>query len=102
MARSRYCRICREFHDTDQPWPEPCVGHFGIRPERAGPQIISDTIEPFRSMADKRIYTSKSRYRADLRARGMIEVGNEQVQARPTALPPVRDALRQSLHQLRG
>lgn len=41
------------------------------------PMVISDTIDGFRSMADGQMYDSKSRYRADLRARGLIEVGND-------------------------
>lgn len=35
-------------------------------------------IHGLKSMADGRIYDSKSRYRANLRARGLVEVGNEQ------------------------
>lgn len=42
-----------------------------------GIQVIPDTIDPFRSMADGRFYDSKSAYRRDLRARGYEEVGNE-------------------------
>lgn len=45
-------------------------------PPSAGPSVISDNCE-FRSQADGRIYTSKRAYRSDLRARGLIEVGNE-------------------------
>lgn len=100
--RSRFCRCCKDFHDTDQPWPEACVAHFGAR-TNAGPQIISDTIEPFRSHADGKMYSSKSRYRADLRARGLIEVGNERMN--PTArssAAPVRQTLQQTMRQLGG
>jgi hypothetical protein len=46
-------------------------------PERKAPYVISDYHEPFRSHADGKMYDSKSRYRAELKARGMIEVGNE-------------------------
>lgn len=101
MARSRLCRCCTEFHDLAQPWPEACGAHFGAV-SASGPHIVSDNIEPFRSHADGQIYSSKSLYRQDLKARGLIEVGNEQVQSAPTRLPPVRQHLRQSLEQLRG
>lgn len=41
-------------------------------------QIIGDAPErPFQSMADGKMYDSKSRYRAELRARGFEELGNE-------------------------
>lgn len=102
MARSRFCRCCKEFHDLEQSWPEACVGHFGITAHGAGPQIISDTIEPFRSHADGNIYSSKSRYRADLRARGLIEVGNEKVERKPTPSRPVSHDLRRAWQQLGG
>lgn len=101
MARSRFCRVCKDFHDTDQSWPEACVGHFA---SQAGGslQIISDTIEPFRSMADGKMYNSKSRYRAELRARGLIEVGNERQTTQKASAPPLRETLRQTYRQLGG
>jgi len=68
----------------------------------AGFYIQSDTMDPIRSMADRRMYDSKSRYRADLKARGMIEVGNSKVESRPTPLSSPREALRQAYNQLRG
>ncbi len=45
-------------------------------PGRA-PMVISDTQAPFRSMASGQVFDSKSAYRADLRARGFREVGND-------------------------
>lgn len=102
MARSRLCRSCGEFHDLAIAWPDNCIGHFTSQGEGSGVQIISDTMAPIRSMVDGKMYDSKSRYRSDLKAHGMIEVGNENVQARPTQLPPVRDTLRQTYRQLGG
>lgn len=102
MARSRLCRSCGEFHDTDQAWPDACASHFGSASADAGFHIISDTMEPIRSMADGKMYDSKSRYRGDLRARGLVEVGNERMTQAPTARPPVRDTLRQTYRQLGG
>jgi len=99
--RSRFCRVCKDFHDTDQAWPEACVGHFGQQ-TASGLQIISDTIEPFRNMATGEIFSSKSRYRADLKARGLIEVGNERIVQKRVEAPPVRDTLRHVRHQLGG
>ena len=49
--------------------------------------LISDVMEPVKSMADGKMYDSKSRYRAELRARDMVEVGNERVES-PTYEPP--------------
>jgi hypothetical protein len=41
------------------------------------PMVISDTMDAVRSMADGKIYESKSRMRAEQKARGYVEVGNE-------------------------
>ncbi len=49
------------------------------------PRIMlkTDSMPAIRSMADGRMYDSKSRYRADLKARGLEEIGNERVDTRP-------------------
>lgn len=101
MARSRFCRVCKDWHDLNEVWPDACLGHFGI-PTSAAPYVQSDSMEPIRSMADGRMYDSKSRYRRELRARGCYEVGNDRLERRPTPLPPVRETLRQTIQQLRG
>ena len=41
------------------------------------PYVNSDTHTPFQSMADGKIYDSKSAYRASLAEHGMQEIGNE-------------------------
>lgn len=56
-----------------------------LRATRSGlcaPHVVSDGCE-LRSMADGAVYTSKAAYRADLRARGLIEVGNDSSLTRP-------------------
>lgn len=44
--------------------------------------------EPFQSMADGKFYTSKAKYRAELRARGFEEVGNERREFDPRPYQP--------------
>jgi hypothetical protein len=102
MPRSRLCRACKNFHDVEAPWPVECVSHFGVRADQTGPSIISDNIDAFRSMADGKFYDSKSQYRQTLKDRGLIEVGNEKVERRPTPMPRVRDTLRRTYQQLGG
>lgn len=41
------------------------------------PNVITDECEPFQSMVDGSIWTSKAAYRRHLRANKMIEVGND-------------------------
>lgn len=101
MARSRLCRSCRQFHDLSEAWPVACLGHFGTGGDQAA-YVQSDSMEPIRSMADGRMYDSKSRYRQELRARGCYEVGNDRIERSRTAAPPVRESLRQTRQQLGG
>lgn len=77
-----------------------CYGHFGVKGENAGFYIQSDTTEAFRSMADGKMYDSKSRYRADLKARGLVEIGNENITQRRVELPPVKQTLREVYQRL--
>jgi hypothetical protein len=46
-------------------------------PVQAGPSIIRDETDAFTSMADGQVYTSKSSYRRELKAHGMVEYGND-------------------------
>lgn len=46
-------------------------------PRAERPHIITDECEPFQSMVDGSIHTSKARYRQHLRDNGKIEVGND-------------------------
>ena len=39
--------------------------------------MTNDSCDPFRSEADGKYYTSKSKYRRSLKAHGMLEMGNE-------------------------
>ena len=66
--------------------------YFEERPQ--GPSVISDTmgqtVNGLRAMyrKDRKHFDSKSRYRADVRAHGLAEVGNEaNFQSKPVALP---------------
>lgn len=70
--------------------------------------VISDTMEPTRHMATNRIHTSKSAFRADTRASGCVEVGNEtsyltkpRAQIKPDRAK-LREDLRRAIYQLRN
>jgi hypothetical protein len=101
MARSRFCRQCKNWHDLNEAWPVECLGHFGFVGD-AAPNVISDNMDAIRSMADGKMYDSKSRYRRELRARGCYELGNDRIERRTVQAPPVRETLRQVVQQLRG
>lgn len=89
--------LLAEFEDGECVWLRPDYAP----PERsdlAAPQLIRDHHEPFRSMADGKVYDSKSAYRATLKARGLVEVGNDAMTA-PAIKPPDQSARRKLLHR---
>ena len=63
----------------------------------AGVSFISD-IQPYQSMIDGHVVTSRSEHRAHLRENNCIEIGNEKMEVRQP-VPPDRDARRRILHQ---
>lgn len=65
--------------------------------------VISDEMPPTKHMATGRIHTSKARFRADTRASGCVEVGNDPAISRPRPRPQphgVHESVRQALQML--
>lgn len=80
MPRTTYrkCKFCGDFHDVDN-WPD---NHREWIPdnrnhELAAPSVISDNLDYVVNHASGERFTSKRALRADYRARGVVEVGNE-------------------------
>lgn len=46
------------------------------------PYVISDTMEPMKHMGTGRILDSKAKFRADTKASGCVEIGNEPIKNR--------------------
>ncbi|WP_375453720.1 hypothetical protein [uncultured Methylobacterium sp.] len=70
----------------------------------ARPYVVSDGCE-FVSMASGRVVTSKAAYRADLRARGLVEVGNERMSTAPPPPPRIGGTghdIRRAISELRA
>ena len=65
-----------------------------------GPQVIRD-IEPYQSMVDGSMITSRSHHREHLKRHNCFEVGNEKMETRPTPAPSAMDR-RQALHRQLG
>ena len=71
----KMCKVCRKWHDLDEPWPAKCV-----RTVKHGnaPNVISDNLEkPLRHMGTGRYLDSKSAFRKEDKAIGAVCVGNE-------------------------
>lgn len=74
----RFCKICRGWHDLDQPWPDECQNHYNDnRSSLSAPMVISDSMKPVQSMLDGRMYDSKSRLRRTYKQAGVVELGND-------------------------
>ncbi|MAS09916.1 hypothetical protein [Salinisphaera sp.] len=71
------------------------------RPGATGPNIIVDSIDPFQSQADGKVYTSKSAYRRELKARGYREVGNDRI-SKPATKPADGDVRRDIEQAIEG
>src|SRR5574341_191051 len=66
-----------------------------------GPMVVKDC-EPFISMADgKTIINSRSQYRAHLKARGLVEVGNQPMREPERPKPNVAPVLKDVYHAAR-
>lgn len=84
MARDtlRRCSACGEMHWLSE-WPDNHREAETQRSSLPSPMVISDTIDPVRSMADGKEYTSKAALRSTYKPSGnpdgisYVEVGNE-------------------------
>jgi hypothetical protein len=106
----RLCKTCGGWHPLNA-WGMNCM------PEKNWLEsdldvcrsFISDNLESIggingiQSMADGRMYTSKSRLRAEYRARGLTEMGNDKAPAFKKPKPDrtaIRDAVRRAAWQV--
>jgi len=67
--------------------------------------VISDSMEPTRHHGTGQIHTSKAKFRADTRASGCVEIGNESMpQRQPAKLDKRqrRDDIRRAIYDLRN
>jgi hypothetical protein len=98
------CQVCGDLHNVYD-WPDNHMPEqFDLAHEYAGIATISDSLENYgligvQNQADGRHYTSKAKLRADYRARGMIEMGNDKQAPFKRPKPDrkeIRDAIRKA------
>jgi hypothetical protein len=101
----RRCQACGDFHEVSN-WPANHLPEqYDLAHEYAGIATISDSLENHgligvQNQADGKFYTSKSKLRADYRARGMIEVGTDPQRFKPFQKPkPDRAKIKEALHR---
>lgn len=82
-AGKKFCRISGTWLDPETynarraVWDEAAFQRKGNQGELACPMIISDNQPGLQSMADGKIYDSKSEMRKGYKAAGVEEVGND-------------------------
>lgn len=80
MPRQRLCKVCRDWHDLDKPWPHNCTRHEPSKQVLPAPMITSDGMKPVQSMTNGLWYDSKSAIRSEYKRAGVVEVGNEKIE----------------------
>lgn len=74
--------------------------------EKGTPELATgmDITDPFKSMADGKYYSSKKKYRANLRAQGFVEVGNEKLEPKEYKpdLPKIKRQVAHSLKRIKN
>lgn len=77
--------IYRSIARIDEDLPMHCG--FPMQRQIVAPMVAAD-IQPYRSMCDGSMITSRSQHREHLRRHGVIEVGNEKMKAPPSVMTP--------------
>lgn len=86
----RRCRVCRGWHDVDQPWPNECAAHNTHRAGESSPlsaPYVAGDISPYMSPLGTGEVSSRSHRREDLKRGGCREVDPSE---RPNFGRPVR------------
>lgn len=86
--------LLAEYQDDELVW----VREELDKHTKTGHQIMLD-IQPYKSMVDGSMITSRSKHREHLRQHNCIEIGNEKMQNTP---PPVSTSRREMLHRRLG
>jgi hypothetical protein len=109
MSRRRLCKACGDFHRVEEAWPIACIADAeSRRSPLAAPAVRADGMAPIRSMADGKMYDSRSRYHASVRRAGCEIVGDDRAGfGRPRTtealIPPNIGAdLRRAIEELRS
>ena len=86
--------LLAEYQDEELVWVREELGKH----TKPGHQIMLD-IQPYKSMVDGSMITSRSKHREHLRQHNCIEIGNEKMQNTP---PPIPTNRREMLHRRLG
>jgi hypothetical protein len=84
------------------PATDKVVEAHQVTPRSGGVFVISDTMDAVAHPSTGKVYDSKSRFRAETRARGLVEVGNDKIPDRVDRSLPggLRDEMSRVYDQL--
>lgn len=107
MSRSRFCKVCRGWHDLDRPWPDNCRPEpIWAASDLPRPMVIGDSLGDVWNPVNGKIYDSKSAYYRAVKAAGCEIAGNDSsVQTahtktiEPKTPPGLKDTLKQAWEQ---
>lgn len=99
MAADAYrrCHACGGYHWLSE-WPDNHYSEAPARSDLSAPMVIGDTQDELKSMADGKMYSSKSAMRASYKAANnplgvdFIEVGNDPGRFREKPKPKIDGA----------
>ena len=92
-------KLLAEFEGDECIWLSPDYDP-PERSELSAPSLIRDYHEPFQSMADGRLYESKSQYRQTLKEKGLTELGSDApLTGKPFGAPTNSEDRRKLLHK---
>lgn len=103
----RFCKVCKGWHDLDQPWPSNCAPERNmVRADLPSPRLIRDGLDNVWNPVDGKIYDSKSAYYGTVKRAGYEIAGNdssistahEKARDLKTA-PGLKDTLKQAYEQ---
>lgn len=92
----------RETWVYDRKLKKPVLKQAQLPSQAAGPSVITDTMPDTWHPASGKHYSSKSRFRAETKARGLTEYGTEKLTPRkPVEMSPVRNTVRQAIEMVK-
>jgi len=104
----RNCDVCsarngigdpRNWHKPEE-WPAECMGHYRRGDEQNGksPYSLGD-LEPYKNVYGE-VVGGRRQHRDFLKARGLVEVGNENVKQKYQDTPPVAPDIARAMNEL--
>ena len=106
--RSRFCKVCGDWHDMDEYWPRNCLPERPQVSDLPRPMLIRDGLDDVWNPVDGKRYDSKSSYYKAVAASGNVIAGNDSSvkehhikikDKKPKSTPGLKDDLKRAWDQ---